>query len=82
MSKSDEFSKTLLVVVEMRRCETRTFPQKGYYTYWDFESAYKQPEMGMTWSPEGEPEPRRPRTIATGPWGVGIVLGLVIGGHS
>ena len=31
--------------------------------------------------PEGEPEPRRPGTIATGPWGVGTVLGLVIDGH-
>ena len=40
-----------------------------------------QAEMGLTRSPEGEPEPRRPGTIATGPWGVGIVLGLVIGGH-
>ena len=40
-----------------------------------------QAEMGLTRSPEGEPEPRRPGTIATGPWGVGTVLGLVIGGH-
>ena len=40
-----------------------------------------RPETGLTRSPEAEPEPRRPGTIATGPWAEGTVVGLIIGGH-
>ena len=38
-------------------------------------------EMGLTRSPEEEPEAVLLGTIATGPWAVGTVTGLVIGGH-
>ena len=37
--------------------------------------------MGLTRSPEEEPEAVLLGTIATGPWAVGTVVGLVIGGH-
>ena len=40
-----------------------------------------RPETGLTRSPEAEPEPRRLGTIARGPWAVGTVVELVIGGH-
>ena len=37
--------------------------------------------MGLTRSPEEEPEAVLLGTIATGPWAVGTVTGTVIGGH-
>ena len=37
--------------------------------------------MGLTRSPEEEPEAVFLGTIATGPWAVGTVVGPVIGGH-
>ena len=40
-----------------------------------------RPEMGLTRSPEEEPEALLLGTIATGPWAVGAVVGSVIGGH-
>ena len=40
-----------------------------------------RPEMGLTRSPEEEPELLLLGTIATGPWAVGTVTGPVIGGH-
>ena len=38
-------------------------------------------EMGLSRSPEEEPEAVLLGTIATGPWAVGTVAGSVIGGH-
>ena len=40
-----------------------------------------QPETELSRSPGAEPEPHRLGAIATGPQGVGTVLGWVIGGH-
>ena len=40
-----------------------------------------RPETELTRRPGAEPQPHRPGTFTTGPWAVGIVVGLVIGGH-
>ena len=50
-------------------------------SYTAHESDPDPAEMGLTRSPEEEPEAVLLGTIATGPWAVGTVTGTVIGGH-